>query len=59
MKKQFSEIKIEILLLDEEDIICASGTKPGKPSETTTTAGAETTGSPVDTADDLQWDTMA
>ena len=58
MKKQFSEIKIEIMLLDEEDVICASGTETSKPSETITTAGAETTGSPIDTADDLQWDTM-
>ena len=56
MKKQFSEIKIEIMLLDEEDVICASSDVGSKPKETT--AAAETTVSPIDTADDLQWDTM-
>jgi hypothetical protein len=56
MKKQFSEIKIEIMLLDEEDVICASSDAGSKPKETT--AAAETTVSPIDTADDLQWDTM-
>lgn len=56
MKKQFSEIKIEIMLLDEEDVICSSSTGSGKPSETTT--GVETTVPTIDTADDLQWDTM-
>ncbi len=53
MKKIFSEIEIEIILLQGEDIITASG------GETQTTSKQETTATgPVDTGDDLPWDVV-
>lgn len=48
-KKQFSEIQIELVRIDTEDVLTAS-----KPQDIT--RGEETAANPVDTADDLPWD---
>lgn len=52
MKKgNYAEPEIELVMIDAEDILTAS-------NHQTTTRGEETTANPVDTADDLPWDTM-
>lgn len=50
-KKQFSATLIEFVMMDEEDILTSS-------KHHDTTRAEETTANPVDTADDLPWDTM-
>lgn len=49
-KKHYSKIELEIVMIDGVDILTASNHH--------TTTGEETTANPVDSADDLPWDTM-